>query len=146
MSKVSETEQLQFLLSCIRHSKNGKVDFDSVAKECNIVTKGAASKRYERLIKASKPVGEAATASSITSSPVASPKKVTKSSPSKGKKTVGEKKATAAAFKRTPKKKAVLKTEEPSDDETEIDEAQEATDEEGKDMKTEEQDNSEIES
>ncbi|KAI0429015.1 hypothetical protein F5Y09DRAFT_343121 [Xylaria sp. FL1042] len=42
----------RFLISCIRHSASGKVDFEEVRKECNIVSKGAAAKRYERLMKA----------------------------------------------------------------------------------------------
>jgi hypothetical protein len=61
MSRQSTDEQLRFLLSCVRHSQNGKVregspdlashplvtnqcqvDFIEVAKECGIVTKGAA--------------------------------------------------------------------------------------------------------
>ncbi|KAI0125000.1 hypothetical protein BJ170DRAFT_726708 [Xylariales sp. AK1849] len=44
--------QFKFLIACIKHSSNGKVDFNEVAKECEIVTKGAAAKRYERLMKA----------------------------------------------------------------------------------------------
>ncbi|GAD97999.1 predicted protein [Paecilomyces variotii No. 5] len=52
MSRVNSDEQFQFLLSCIRYSSNGKVDFGEVAKECNIVSKGAAAKRYERMMKA----------------------------------------------------------------------------------------------
>ncbi|KAF2972323.1 hypothetical protein GQX73_g1350 [Xylaria multiplex] len=44
--------QFRFLISCIRHSTAGKVDFEEVRKECEIVSKGAAAKRYERLMKA----------------------------------------------------------------------------------------------
>ncbi|KAH8677994.1 hypothetical protein BX600DRAFT_431307 [Xylariales sp. PMI_506] len=44
--------QFKFLIACIKHSSNGKVDFNEVAKECSIVSKGAAAKRYERLMKA----------------------------------------------------------------------------------------------
>ncbi|KAI9931476.1 hypothetical protein MW887_010051 [Aspergillus wentii] len=51
MSRITSDEQFQFLISCIRFSNGGKVDFAEVAKECNIVTKGAAAKRYERLMK-----------------------------------------------------------------------------------------------
>ncbi|KAM3513734.1 hypothetical protein MY11210_002643 [Beauveria gryllotalpidicola] len=55
MSTRTEPQQtVLFLLSCIRHSNDGKVDFEAVAKELNIVTKAAAAKRYERLIKSSK--------------------------------------------------------------------------------------------
>ncbi|KAI2625544.1 hypothetical protein GGS21DRAFT_493588 [Xylaria nigripes] len=44
--------QFRFLIACIRHSTSGRVDFEEVRKECGIVTKGAAAKRYERLMKA----------------------------------------------------------------------------------------------
>ncbi|KAI4237623.1 MAG: hypothetical protein LQ352_007933 [Teloschistes flavicans] len=52
MSSSSNDELVKFLISCIRHGVNGKIDFDAVAKECDIVSKGAAAKRYERLLKA----------------------------------------------------------------------------------------------
>ncbi|KAL8716817.1 MAG: hypothetical protein Q9225_005879 [Loekoesia sp. 1 TL-2023] len=52
MATASADEQLKFLLSCIRHTVNGKIDFAEVASECSIVSKGAAAKRYERLMKA----------------------------------------------------------------------------------------------
>ncbi|KAL8914289.1 MAG: hypothetical protein Q9171_001071 [Xanthocarpia ochracea] len=45
-------DQFKFLIACIRHGVNGKINFEEVAKECSIVTKGAAAKRYERLMKA----------------------------------------------------------------------------------------------
>ncbi|KAL8729258.1 MAG: hypothetical protein Q9166_004879 [cf. Caloplaca sp. 2 TL-2023] len=49
---TSVDEQFKFLIACIRHSNNGKINFDEVAKECTIISKGAAAKRYERLMKA----------------------------------------------------------------------------------------------
>ncbi|KAM0805330.1 hypothetical protein BDR22DRAFT_969069 [Usnea florida] len=52
MAPASNEEQFKFLISCIRYSNNGKVDFTEVAKECGIVSKGAAAKRYERMMKA----------------------------------------------------------------------------------------------
>ncbi|MCJ1284258.1 hypothetical protein MMC26_003589 [Xylographa opegraphella] len=52
MPRLNNDEQFKFLISCIRYSNNGKVDFTEVAKECAIVTKGAAAKRYERMMKA----------------------------------------------------------------------------------------------
>ncbi|EHY54871.1 hypothetical protein HRR83_005870 [Exophiala dermatitidis] len=52
MSRATSDDQLKFLLSCVRHSNNGKVDFVEVANECGVVSKGAAAKRYERLMKA----------------------------------------------------------------------------------------------
>ncbi|ATY66470.1 hypothetical protein A9K55_000642 [Cordyceps militaris] len=50
-SKIDAKENVRFLVSCIGHSSNGKINFDLVAKECEIVSRGAAAKRYERLLK-----------------------------------------------------------------------------------------------
>ncbi|KAK4241347.1 hypothetical protein C8A03DRAFT_30442, partial [Achaetomium macrosporum] len=44
--------QFKFLLCCVKHSSAGKVNFDAVASELDIVSKAAAAKRYERLLKA----------------------------------------------------------------------------------------------
>ncbi|KAI1084489.1 hypothetical protein F5B20DRAFT_568404 [Whalleya microplaca] len=52
MPPLDTESQFKFLIACIKHSTAGKVDFGEVAKECEIVTKGAAAKRYERLMKA----------------------------------------------------------------------------------------------
>ncbi|KAK8086425.1 hypothetical protein PG994_001399 [Apiospora phragmitis] len=53
MAPPQDTEsQFRFLIACIKHSTNGKVDFEAVRKECDVVTKGAAAKRFERLMKA----------------------------------------------------------------------------------------------
>ncbi|KAI0389378.1 hypothetical protein F5Y17DRAFT_462799 [Xylariaceae sp. FL0594] len=53
MAPAADAEvQLRFLVACIRHSNNGKVDFEEVRKECDIISKAAAAKRYERLLKA----------------------------------------------------------------------------------------------
>ncbi|KAL8684405.1 MAG: hypothetical protein Q9218_008307 [Villophora microphyllina] len=70
LGSPNNEELVKFLISCIRHGVNGKVanlvlcnpqllsqlyfqiDFDAVAKDCDIVSKGAAAKRYERLLKA----------------------------------------------------------------------------------------------
>ncbi|CAJ2510967.1 Uu.00g065920.m01.CDS01 [Anthostomella pinea] len=52
MPPIDNDSQFRFLISCIRHSASGKVDFEEVRKECDIVTRGAAAKRYERLMKA----------------------------------------------------------------------------------------------
>ncbi|KAL8951811.1 MAG: hypothetical protein Q9222_002227 [Ikaeria aurantiellina] len=49
---ISTEEHFKFLIACIRWSNGGKVNFDEVAKECNVVTKAAAAKRFERLMKA----------------------------------------------------------------------------------------------
>ncbi|KGQ08565.1 hypothetical protein BBAD15_g6080 [Beauveria bassiana D1-5] len=52
--RIEPQQNVRFLISCIRHSNGGKVDFDAVAKELDIVTRAAAAKRYERLLKSSK--------------------------------------------------------------------------------------------
>ncbi|KZL82134.1 hypothetical protein CI238_07587 [Colletotrichum incanum] len=44
--------QVKFLVNCIKYSQGGKVDFQAVADDCNIVSKAAAAKRFERLLKA----------------------------------------------------------------------------------------------
>ncbi|KAK4465918.1 hypothetical protein QBC42DRAFT_282824 [Cladorrhinum samala] len=44
--------QFKFLLACVKFSNAGKVDFTLVAKELDIISKAAAAKRYERLLKA----------------------------------------------------------------------------------------------
>ncbi|KAI9755051.1 MAG: hypothetical protein M1815_005216 [Lichina confinis] len=52
MPPATVDDQFKFLISCIRHANNGKVDFSAVAKECGVVSKGAAAKRYERMMRA----------------------------------------------------------------------------------------------
>jgi hypothetical protein len=42
MPPAGTEEQFRFLISCIRFSYNGRIDFTSVADECHIVSKGAA--------------------------------------------------------------------------------------------------------
>ncbi|XDG02935.1 hypothetical protein ABKA04_002550 [Annulohypoxylon sp. FPYF3050] len=52
MAPLDIDSQFKFLIACIKHSSAGKVDFGEVAKELSIISKGAAAKRYERLMKA----------------------------------------------------------------------------------------------
>ncbi|KAL1841416.1 hypothetical protein VTJ49DRAFT_7093 [Mycothermus thermophilus] len=52
MAPTDHEGQFKFLLACIKHSAAGKVNFEEVAKETGIVSKAAAAKRYERLLKA----------------------------------------------------------------------------------------------
>ncbi|KAM6536768.1 hypothetical protein FALCPG4_002754 [Fusarium falciforme] len=52
MSKQDPTDQVKFLVSCIGHTSNGRPDFQAVADELAIVSKAAAQKRYERMLKA----------------------------------------------------------------------------------------------
>ncbi|KAI1325926.1 hypothetical protein F5Y16DRAFT_400955 [Xylariaceae sp. FL0255] len=48
---VDQDSQVDFLVSCIQHGVNGKIDFEAVRQDCGIVSKGAAAKRYERILK-----------------------------------------------------------------------------------------------
>ncbi|PHH65172.1 hypothetical protein CDD81_3303 [Ophiocordyceps australis] len=52
VKKIESSDQVDFLVACIKHSNNGKPDFGAVAEELNIVSKAAAQKRYERMLKA----------------------------------------------------------------------------------------------
>ncbi|KYK55767.1 hypothetical protein DCS_07731 [Drechmeria coniospora] len=52
MSKENNSEQVRFLVTCIKHTNQGRPNFELVAEELDIVTKAAAQKRYERLLKA----------------------------------------------------------------------------------------------
>ncbi|CAG9979475.1 unnamed protein product [Clonostachys byssicola] len=49
--KADATEQVRFLVHCIGNAQNGRPDFNAVATEMGIVSKAAAQKRYERLLK-----------------------------------------------------------------------------------------------
>ncbi|KAF3918845.1 hypothetical protein ABW20_dc0101844 [Dactylellina cionopaga] len=48
---TSDEGQFMFLISCIKYSKNGKPDFELVAQDRGIVSKGAAAKRFSRMMK-----------------------------------------------------------------------------------------------
>ncbi|KAK5096273.1 hypothetical protein LTR70_003088 [Exophiala xenobiotica] len=50
--RMNADDQFKFLLCCVKWSNNGKVDFTEVARECGVVSKAAAAKRYERMLKA----------------------------------------------------------------------------------------------
>ncbi|CEJ80476.1 hypothetical protein VHEMI00655 [[Torrubiella] hemipterigena] len=52
MSKADAADHIRFLVACIKSTGAGRPDFDQVAEQLGIVTRGAAQKRYERLIKA----------------------------------------------------------------------------------------------
>ncbi|KAH7015284.1 hypothetical protein EDB80DRAFT_679220 [Ilyonectria destructans] len=52
MSKQEPADQVKFLVSCIGHTNNGRPDFQAVADNLGIVSKAAAQKRYERMLKA----------------------------------------------------------------------------------------------
>ncbi|KAH7192323.1 uncharacterized protein B0J16DRAFT_368584 [Fusarium flagelliforme] len=109
MSKQEPLDQIKFLVSCIGHSSNGRPDFQAVADELDIVTKAAAQKRYERMLKAhgiSRPGALAANNGDSAETPPATPTK---------RKAKGEA-AGSAKKTRTPRAKAKAKKES-SDDE-----------------------------
>ncbi|KAI1615351.1 hypothetical protein EDD36DRAFT_187047 [Exophiala viscosa] len=58
MSKISEREHIIFLISCTKHSRDGRIDFTEVARDTGVASKGAAAKRYERLCKSYAPGGD----------------------------------------------------------------------------------------
>ncbi|KAL8932793.1 MAG: hypothetical protein Q9211_006123 [Gyalolechia sp. 1 TL-2023] len=101
VASASADEQLKFLLSCIRYSVNGKIEFAQVANECSIVSKGAAAKRYERLMKAH----------GIHQQAAVSPRDASVAS-TKVKKAAAEGKTTPAA--KGPKKRKAIEAETPS--------------------------------
>ncbi|EXJ61012.1 hypothetical protein A1O7_05165 [Cladophialophora yegresii CBS 114405] len=76
MSRATADDQLRFLLSCVKHSNNGRVDFVEVAKDCGVVSKGAAAKRYERLLKGNGVSPSAPNAAAAAATSVAAPKPV----------------------------------------------------------------------
>ncbi|KAI9774801.1 MAG: hypothetical protein M1840_000017 [Geoglossum simile] len=84
MPTPSNEDQFKFLISCIRYSNNGRVDFGEVASECGIVSKGAAAKRYERMMKAHGIATAASPSKCSNSSPTK--RKSPKGSPSKKRK------------------------------------------------------------
>ncbi|KAH7154990.1 hypothetical protein B0J13DRAFT_672100 [Dactylonectria estremocensis] len=51
MSKQEPADQVKFLVACIGHTTNGRPDFQAVADDLSIVSKAAAQKRYERMLK-----------------------------------------------------------------------------------------------
>ncbi|QKX62417.1 uncharacterized protein TRUGW13939_09578 [Talaromyces rugulosus] len=65
-ARITENDQIQFLLSCVRHSNYGQVDFDPVVEECQIISKGAAAKRLSRLLKRYPAGAKSSTTSSNT--------------------------------------------------------------------------------
>ncbi|KAI9894837.1 MAG: hypothetical protein M1814_000057 [Vezdaea aestivalis] len=97
MARSNTDNQFRFLISCIRNATNGRPDFDKVSKECNIVSKPAAAKRYERMMKAH---GISATGvQSVTEkNPATDEKPTPKPKPaSRGKSATDEQRATRAA-------------------------------------------------
>ncbi|EGX93188.1 hypothetical protein CCM_04560 [Cordyceps militaris CM01] len=120
-SKIDAKENVRFLVSCIGHSSNGKINFDLVAKECEIVSRGAAAKRYERLLKSFDvvPGGKPTTTTTTTDAPdvdeepakPAANKRKARAAPS-ARKAPAVKKAKVAAPSRSKKTKATVKEED----------------------------------
>ncbi|KAE9986233.1 hypothetical protein EG328_006236 [Venturia inaequalis] len=54
MPPISADDTVKFLIACITCKEGDKIDFEKVAFECQIVSKAAASKRYERIVKKAK--------------------------------------------------------------------------------------------
>ncbi|KAM0553871.1 hypothetical protein ACHAPJ_007217 [Fusarium lateritium] len=102
MSKQEPADQVKFLVSCIGHTSNGRPDFQSVADELGIVSKAAAQKRYERMLKANGISRPGALVDSAPPAPTTPSKRKTKAE------------GAGSAKKRTPRGKA---KKEESDDE-----------------------------
>ncbi|KAK5997109.1 hypothetical protein PT974_02461 [Cladobotryum mycophilum] len=128
MSKQDPSEQVRFLVSCIGHTSNGRPDFAAVAEELGIVTKAAAQKRYERMLKANN-VNASKPASKVSDGDEKPPM-----TPAKKRKTTAP--TTGSAKKKTRGK--ATKTED-SDDEVK---APKSEDEDQKGAKKEECDDS----
>ncbi|KAB5582607.1 hypothetical protein GE09DRAFT_1075641 [Coniochaeta sp. 2T2.1] len=111
MAPIDLEAQFQFLISCIKYSKDGKIDFVKVANDQGVVSKGAAAKRYERLMKAHGIAPRAALAGSAGSpAPASSPAAGTKAPPA------------VPATPKTPRKRTTKKRKmsASSDDEDEV--------------------------
>ncbi|GAQ11559.1 hypothetical protein ALT_8880 [Aspergillus lentulus] len=112
MAPTIPDETVQFLLSCIRYSNSGKVDFNEVAKQCNIVSRGAAAKRYKRLLKAYIAAAKETTTTTesepdtAAASPDSSPKELNSAKAGLPKKTkvkeTGESSSSSSPAKRKP--------------------------------------------
>ncbi|KAK4987478.1 hypothetical protein LTR50_004610 [Elasticomyces elasticus] len=103
---LSADDHTKFLISCIRNTENGKPKFAEVAKECDIVSAGAAAKRYERLLKANGISTKGAAAAKRT---VTTPTKVTKST----------KKGTPKSTRKLKAKPAAIHDDDDDDDDKE---------------------------
>ncbi|KAK2605950.1 hypothetical protein QQS21_003676 [Conoideocrella luteorostrata] len=64
------SEQVKFLVSCIGNTTNGRPDFNAVAEELSIVSKAAAQKRYERMLKANGVSSSRAATKAVDSDPI----------------------------------------------------------------------------
>ncbi|KAF1981310.1 hypothetical protein K402DRAFT_458157 [Aulographum hederae CBS 113979] len=131
MAPLDVNDKLEFLICCIQNTKDGKPDWTVVAQQCNIVSKEAAAKRYERMVKAVN-VPKAKEDSNSGDNKAASPSKKAAAKPSSPiKKTPAKprapRKAKNAADGETPAKRrktAVKKSEESVvDDDEEMEEA-----------------------
>ncbi|KAI9158485.1 hypothetical protein HJFPF1_06480 [Paramyrothecium foliicola] len=85
MSKQDPSDQVRFLVECIRHTANGRPDFAAVAGELGIVSKAAAQKRYERMLKANNVGSKPAAKSSNDEEETPKAKRTAKATPTKRK-------------------------------------------------------------
>ncbi|KAI6779840.1 uncharacterized protein J7T54_003764 [Emericellopsis cladophorae] len=124
--------QVKFLVSCIKFSSNGKPDFEQVAKDRNIVSKAAAQKRYERMIKAANEAD-----SDTNNKEEETPKKATPAKKRAAKAAPADEEPTPKKRGR-PARKTPVKKEESSEDLTEEEEEEEhqpVADEDEEDIK-----------
>ncbi|KIL91663.1 hypothetical protein FAVG1_05280 [Fusarium avenaceum] len=103
MSKQEPADQVKFLVSCIGHTTNGRPDFQSVADELSIVSKAAAQKRYERMLKAHGISRPGALANGDATPPTTPTKRKAKTE------------GPGSAAKRTPRSKAKKEDDEEED-------------------------------
>ncbi|KAK7417148.1 hypothetical protein QQX98_004751 [Neonectria punicea] len=133
MSKQEPAEQVKFLVSCIGHTTNGRPDFQAVAEELDIITKAAAQKRYERMLKAhgikpgrKAPVKEETTSGASDSEKAPAEKAPAKKAPAakSTKRKAKSEPAAKPAKKRAPPKKRVPKKEETDDEQVKEEETE----------------------
>ncbi|KAM5351961.1 hypothetical protein ACJ41O_004684 [Fusarium nematophilum] len=104
MSKQDPADQVKFLVSCIGHTTNGRPDFQAVADELTIVSKAAAQKRYERMLKAHGISRPGALAAGGDSAPTTPTKRKAKAE------------GAGSARKKTPRGKAAKKESDDEED------------------------------
>ncbi|KAI5466918.1 hypothetical protein BGZ63DRAFT_398542 [Mariannaea sp. PMI_226] len=133
MSKVDAADQVKFLVCCIGNTSNGRPDFQAVASELEIVSKAAAQKRYERLLKSYgiKPGGGNVTTNASAKSPPFKNKTTQTTTPRKRK--IKEDQASPTPVKRHTRTTRVKKEEVLYDEEfglepnSEVDEKKQGT-------------------
>ncbi|KAF2430427.1 hypothetical protein EJ08DRAFT_660892 [Tothia fuscella] len=122
MAPTSSEETVKFLIACIKNTESRKVDFQKVADQLDIVSKAAAAKRYERILKASEKTASEPTdhADAPATTPKSTKKGTKKSNPAATPKSAKSAKSTPASKKR--------KITEQSDNEEVMGTSRESTD------------------